>query len=161
VLFGIRSRWPGGRGERQRVPVALLYRFIQEYGLELWNEAEASPINTADVEAVREIVTDSLARNFFGARFQLATDAEQRYLAAMASLGDPPYRSPDAARAYGAKDQRGVSIHRDALIRKGLIWAPRRGQLDFTVPLFAEYLRDDHPIASFEDRPASAQTPAG
>jgi hypothetical protein len=28
--------------------------FIQEYGLELWNYAESSPITTADVEAVRE-----------------------------------------------------------------------------------------------------------
>lgn len=37
---------------------------IQEYGHELWTEAEASPINTVDVDAVREIVTDSLARNF-------------------------------------------------------------------------------------------------
>ena len=63
--------------------------FIQEYGLELWNHAETSPITSADVDAVREIVTDSLARNFFGTRFQLATDAEQRYLAAMASLAEP------------------------------------------------------------------------
>ena len=96
-------------------------------------------------------MTDSLARNFFGIRFALATDAEQRYLAAIASLGDPPYRSADAARVYGAKDQRGVSIHRDGLIQKGLIWAPRRGQIDFTVPLFAEYLRDNHALASFEE----------
>jgi AAA ATPase domain len=125
--------------------------FLQEYGLELWNEAEAPPITARDVKAVQETVTDSLARNFFGTRFQLATDAEQRYLAAMASLGDPPYRSADAAQAYGARDQRGVSIHRDALIQKGLIWAPRRGQLDFTVPLFAEYLRDNHTLASFEE----------
>jgi hypothetical protein len=125
--------------------------FIQEYGRELWNHAETSPITSADVEAVREIVTDSLARNFFGTRFQLATDAEQRYLAAMASLDSPPYRSADVAHAYGAKDQRGVSIHRDGLIQKGLIWAPRRGQLDFTVPLFAEFLRENHPLASFED----------
>jgi hypothetical protein len=124
--------------------------FVQEYGLELWNHAEASPIMMSDVEAVREIVTDSLARNFFGIRFQLATDAEQRYLAAMASLGDPPYGSTDVAHAYGAKDQRGVSIHREGLIHKGLIWAPRRGQLDFTVPLFAEYLRDNHPLESFD-----------
>ena len=35
--------------------------------------------------------------------------------------------------------------------KKGLIWSPRRGQLDFTVPLFAEYLRDNHPITSFEE----------
>jgi hypothetical protein len=125
--------------------------FIQEYGLELWNHAERSPIATADVEAVREIVTDSLARNFFGTRFQLATDAEQRYLSAMASVENPPYRSAEVAQAYGAKNQRGVSIHRDALISKGLIWAPRRGQLDFTVPLFAEYLRENHPIATFDE----------
>ncbi len=125
--------------------------FVQEYGRELWNEAETAPITRADVEAVREIVTDSLARNFFGTRFQLATDAEQRYLAAMASLGDPPYRSAEVAYAYGAKDQRGVSIHREGLIQKGLVWAPRRGQLDFTVPLFGEYLRDNHPLASFDD----------
>jgi hypothetical protein len=125
--------------------------FIQEYGLELWNHAESSPITSADVEEVREIVADSLAHNFFGTRFQLATDAEQRYLAAMASLRSRPYRSAEIARVYGAKDQRGVSIHRDALIQKGLIWTPRRGQLDFTVPLFAEYLRENHPIDSFED----------
>ena len=125
--------------------------FIQEYGLELWNYAEASPITETDVEAVREIVTDSLARSFFGTRFQLATEAEQRYLAAMASIEGRPYRSSEIAHAYGAKDQRGVSIHRDGLIQKGLIWAPRRGQLDFTVPLFGEYLLDNHPLAGFDD----------
>jgi AAA ATPase domain len=124
--------------------------FIQEYCLELWNHAEASPIAMSDVQEVREIVTDSLARNFFATRFQMASDAEQRYLAAMASLARPPYRSADVAREYGAKDQRGVSVHRDALIQKGLIWSPRRGQLDFTVPLFAEYLRENHPLANFD-----------
>ena len=69
----------------------------------------------------------------------------------MASLGDPPYRSSEVATTSGAKDQRGVSVRRDSLIQKGLIWSPRRGQLDFTVPLFAEFLRDNHPLASFEN----------
>jgi hypothetical protein len=125
--------------------------FLQEYGLELWNYADASPITMRDVEAVREIVSDSLARNFFGTRFQLASESEQRYLAAMASIESAPYRSAEIALRYGAKDQRGVSIHRDALIQKGLIWAPRRGFVDFTVPLFAEYVRENHPLATFED----------
>jgi hypothetical protein len=125
--------------------------FIQEYGQELWNHAEDSPITSADVDAVHEIVSDSLARNFFGIRFQLATDAEQRYLAAMAVAGEAPYRSADIARASGAKDQRGVSVHRNSLINKGLIYSPRRGQLDYTVPLFAEYLRENHPLESFEE----------
>jgi hypothetical protein len=51
----------------------------------------------------------------------------------------------EVATGYGARDQRGVSVHRDSLIQKGLIWSPRRGQLDFTVPLFAEFLRENHP----------------
>jgi len=125
--------------------------FIQEYGLELWNHAEQPPIDLTDIETVREIVQDSLARSFFGTRFQMATDAEQRYLAAMAAAGDPPYRVGAVAGRYGARDQRGVSVHRDSLIQKGLVWSPRRGQVDFTVPLFAEYLRENHPIASFEN----------
>lgn len=124
--------------------------FIQEYGLELWNHADESPIDGDDLETVRELVRDTLARSFFGTRFQMATDAEQRYLAAMAAAGEPPYRVGDVASAYGARDQRGVSVHRDGLIQKGLVWSPRRGQVDFTVPLFAEYLRDNHPLESFE-----------
>jgi AAA ATPase domain len=124
--------------------------FLQEYGLELWNHAERSPITRAELETVREIVTDSLERSFFGPRFELATDAEQRYLAAMASLGRPPYRSSEVATRFGARDQRGVSVHRDSLIHKGLVWSPRRGQVDFTVPLFGEFVRDNYPLASFE-----------
>ena len=124
--------------------------FLQEYGLELWNQAERSPIALADVKAVRATVDDSLAATFFGPRLELATDAEQRYLAAMAALPAQPCRSAEVARRYGASDQRGVSMHRDALIRKGLVWVPRRGYVDFTVPLFAEFLREHHPLAAFE-----------
>jgi hypothetical protein len=56
-----------------------------------------TPITSADVEVVREIVTDSLARNFFGTRFQMATNAEQRYLAAVAHAGEAPYRNAEIA----------------------------------------------------------------
>jgi hypothetical protein len=114
--------------------------FIQEYGRELWNFAESSPISTHDLREARPIVQDALARNFFGTRFEMASDAEQRYLAAMASLGTGPYPVSAVARAFGASDQRRVSVHRNSLIEKGLIWSPRRGQVDFTVPLFADYL---------------------
>ncbi|MGH8995306.1 MAG: hypothetical protein ACRDYB_04635, partial [Acidimicrobiales bacterium] len=121
------------------------------YGRELWNAAESSPITTADVDEVRDLVQEQLARTFYGTRFEMASDAEQRYLAAMASLGAPPYSTAEVARAWGAENQRQTSPHRDSLIQKGLIWSPRRGQVDFTVPLFAEFLLDHHPIAGFDD----------
>ena len=124
--------------------------FLQEYGRALWNAAEASPITAADVDEVRDLVQEQLVRTFYGTRLELATDAEQRYLAAMASLGDPPYATAEVARAWGAENQRQTSPHRDSLIQKGLIWAPRRGQVDFTVPRFAEFLLAHHPIGGFE-----------
>jgi hypothetical protein len=68
---------------------------------------------------VREIVTDSRERSFFGTRLRLASDAEQRYLAAMAALGESPYRTSEVATSYGAKDARGVSVFRESLIHKG------------------------------------------
>jgi hypothetical protein len=125
--------------------------FLQEYGRELWNAVEASPVTTADVEEVRDLVQEQLAHSFYGTRLDLATDAEQRYLAAMASLGAAPYSTAEVARAWGAADQRQTSPGRDGLIQKGLIWAPRRGQVDFTVPRFAEFLLEHHPIGGFED----------
>ena len=121
--------------------------FIQEYGRELWNYAEATPITLTDLDGAREIVQDSLARNFFGTRFEMATDTEQRYLSAMASLGEGPYPVGEVAQAFGVNDQRRVSMHREGLIQKGLIWSPRRGRVDFTVPLFAEFLRENHSLA--------------
>jgi hypothetical protein len=47
--------------------------------------------------------------------------------------------------------RRGVSVHRESLIEKGLIWSPRRGRLDFTVPRFGNYLRENHPLHTFDD----------
>jgi hypothetical protein len=125
--------------------------FLQEYGRELWNVAETSPITMSDVDEVRDLVREQLARTFYGTRFELASEAEQRYMAAMASLGTAPYATAEVARTWGASNQRQTSPHRDSLIQKGLIWSPRRGQVDFTVPLFAEFLLEHHPISGFDE----------
>lgn len=115
--------------------------FIQEYGRVLWDEVEQPPVTLADVGDVAELVRDSLDRDFFGPQLQLATDAEQRYLVALAGLGPGPYRTSDAAAAAGYPNIGGASFIRDGLIDKELLWSPRRGLIDFTVPRFAEHLR--------------------
>ena len=42
--------------------------FLQEYGRELWNAVERSPITMADVDEVGDLVADQLARTFYGPR---------------------------------------------------------------------------------------------
>ncbi len=61
-------------------------------------------------------------------------------MAAIASLGDGPQRTSDIAVALG-KALRDVSPARDRLIKASLLYAPRRGEVDFTVPLCADYIR--------------------
>jgi AAA ATPase domain len=118
--------------------------YLQEYGRVVWDEVEGSPIRLTDIERVHDIVQDSLDSSFFGPQFDLATDAEQRYLLAIAALGDGPYSSAEAAAAAGYASVSGASFVREGLIAKELIWSPRRGVIDFTVPRFAQHLRATH-----------------
>ena len=54
--------------------------FIQEYGRALWNEVDESPITEAAVLELDDVVQDNLDSKFFAPQFDLASDAEQRYL---------------------------------------------------------------------------------
>jgi hypothetical protein len=62
-----------------------------------------------------------------------------------------PSAQPTCPSARGAKDRGSKSVLRESLLRKDLVYSPRRGLVDFTVPLFAAYLRQQHPLASFTD----------
>jgi hypothetical protein len=125
--------------------------FLQEYGRVLWNEVDSSPIRARDVKSAQALISDALSRRFFRDRFETATDAEQRYLSAMAELGDDPVRTASVAACAGYKGAGSTSLLRENLMRKDLIFSPRRGVVAFTVPLFAAYTREQHPLASFDE----------
>ncbi len=125
--------------------------FLQEYGRVLWNEVESSPIRARDVRGAQALISEALSRRFFRDRFETASDAEQRYLSAMAALGDGPARTAAVAKGAGYKDLGSTSLLRENLMRKDLIYSPKRGLVAFTVPLFADYVREHHPLASFDE----------
>lgn len=122
--------------------------YIQEYGKHSWDVAEAPDIITgADVEEAIPIAMHALDTGFFRVRMTRATGAEHRYLKAMASLGSGPYRTRDAAAAMG-KDTTGAGPYRDGLIKQGLCYSPRYGWIDFTVPMFDQFIRRTNPDLS-------------
>jgi AAA ATPase domain len=122
--------------------------FIQEHGRVLWKEVDSSPITASAVQSAQALVAEALDRRFFRDRFETASDAEQRYLAAMADLGDGPVRTADVADRAGYKERASTSVLRESLLKKDLVYSPRRGLVDFTVPLFADYLRRHYPLSS-------------
>lgn len=119
--------------------------FVQAYGKETWNMAPVSPITLADVQAAEPVVEAKLDDEFFHVRFEKATPAERRYMAAMADLGDGPYRTGDVAKRLASRVS-STSVHRDGLIKKGLIFSPDHGEVDFTVPHFSPFMRRRYPL---------------
>ena len=113
--------------------------------------APSSPIKIADVAAAEPVVMGKLDDEFFHVRFEKATPAERRYMAAMADIGMarvvPGMSSNDSGVAPG------TSVHRDSLIKKGLIFSPDFGLVDFTVPHFAPFMSRRYP---FEPRVSAA-----
>lgn len=115
--------------------------FLQEFGKQAWNLAEGDSITISNVEAASRLAVDDLDQGFFRARIDKTTDAERDYLRAMAALGGPgPYRSGDVSRHLGKKTTQ-TGPTRDSLIKRGLCYAPRHGDLAFTVPMFDEFIR--------------------
>lgn len=114
--------------------------FLQQWGSQAWLTAEANPITLADVTAATPAAIAALDQNFFRVRFDRLTPAERIYLRVMAELGDGPSRSGDVAAALGRTTNAAGPV-RDSLIRKGMLYSPELGTLDFTVPLFGDFMR--------------------
>ena len=114
--------------------------FLQEWGYEVWNVAETSPITRENVETAAPIVRQKLDDSHFHVRMDRITPAEKSYLHAMAKLGPGPHRSGDIAARLGVKVE-SVAPRRSALIQKGMIYSPAHGDTAFTVPMFDEFLR--------------------
>jgi AAA ATPase domain len=116
--------------------------FLQQYGKYAWDIASDGRITKADAQAGGRIAQDRLDDGFFKVRYEgRATKAERAFLHAMAGCQGPAYGIADVTSALGKSDQRSISVRRNALIRKGLIYAPEHGMVDYTVPHFAAYLR--------------------
>lgn len=114
--------------------------FIQEWGYQSWNHAEAAPISLATVKQATRFVMQRLDENFFRVRFDRLTPREKEYLRAMAHLGSGPQRSGDIAEVLGVK-MNSLGPTRGNLINKGMIYSPAYGDMAFTVPLFDEFMR--------------------
>lgn len=87
-------------------------------------------------QAVREDL-DAMSR----ARWQKCTPSEQKVVRAMAALGDAPVRRAAIAAELGVTTQ-DLSVARAKLLDKGIIETAGHGVLMFTIPGFAQYVRD-------------------
>lgn len=129
---------PSALGEIFRLTKGYPY-FVQEWGYQSWNSAGKSPITMNDVQTATQTVIPRLDQSFFRVRFDRLTPSEKKFLRAMADLGHGAHRTSDIADRLGVNVKR-IGPTRASLIKKGMIYSPAYGDMDFTVPLFDEFM---------------------
>lgn len=113
--------------------------FLQVYGKTSWDYAKSVPIDAGDARVGIEAGRTELDVGFYGSRWERATPSQQAYLRAVAKGGDGPSLSSEVAKRLRRRPS-DVSVARDQLIKKGLLYAPDRGTIAFTVPGMSEFI---------------------
>lgn len=86
-------------------------------------------------------VAQARLRTLFQGRWDAATAGEQAFLTAMAAAGVSPVPRATVAAALGVPTS-SISQTRASLINKGIIARASHGTLEFTLPGFAEHVRE-------------------
>ncbi len=113
--------------------------FLQEWGYVAWNLATTSPISLQVVRDAKSTVIPRLDENFFRVRYDRLTPSEKNFLRAIAELGPGAHRTGDIADILKVKVT-SLGPVRAKLINKGMIYSPAHGDMDFTVPLFDDFM---------------------
>jgi AAA ATPase domain len=114
--------------------------FLQEWASVAWNNAEGPKITFDDVDRSYAETLALLDKGFFKVRMDRLTKSEVQFVSEMANLGDGPYPMSDIAAAM-KRTQSSLGPVRASTIAKGMVYKTDHGYLDFTVPLFAEFMR--------------------
>ncbi len=114
---------------------------LQTAGKYVWDYAASSPVGRADAEAGLVAARREIDAGLYRARWQRATPAQRQVMRAIADLtNEEPVTTAAVAQGVGRPRQE-LSVPRDQLIKKGLVYAPERGLIAFTVPGMADYVR--------------------
>lgn len=114
--------------------------FLQEWSSTAWDNAEGPEVTKQDVDNAYAETLASLDDGFFRVRLDRLTPKETEFVTVMATLGDGPYAMNDIARVLDKKLS-SLGPVRANTISKGMIYSTEHGFLDFSVPLFADFMR--------------------
>lgn len=115
--------------------------FLQAVGKHVWDAARTSPITVDDVTVGGEFARREVDEGLYRSRWERATAAQKALLRALgAAGGEQPVAVSELASAMGKRRVSDLSVARNELINKGLVYAPERGLLAFTVPGMHQFI---------------------
>ncbi|MDP7707107.1 hypothetical protein [Mycobacterium sp. TY815] len=125
-----------GHGRRQGLPT-----FSTSYRKQLWDNAIGSPITADDVRVGLNDASREVDDGLYRSRWERATPAQRELLCALAELAGNGSTTVSSLTTHMRKSRASaLSVARNELIKKGLVYAPERGMLAFTVPGMHEFV---------------------
>lgn len=113
--------------------------FLQTWAYALWNHARTPHITFEDVQSVKPRILNSLDKSFFRVRYDRLTPREKIFMHAMATCNSNECTLSEVAKCMNTQSP-GISRLRENLLKKGMLFSPRHGIIQYSVPLFREYL---------------------
>lgn len=117
--------------------------FIQLWGSELWDAAQAAGLDVISMdllEAIRPLIYERMDDDFYEPRLSVLTPAEQELLLDSAGCPYPPLRTTDLNQA-SRKSYGNVNVLLGRLVEAGALYRIRKGTYEYTAPKFREFLR--------------------
>lgn len=114
--------------------------FIQQFCQIIYNNTDSNTIEENDVENSINDFFDVLDKGFFKVRYERCSEMDKKFIFAMVDCGELPCTISNVARNMN-KTVKSISPTRAQLINKGLIYAVRHSELDFTVPEFDGFIK--------------------
>lgn len=116
--------------------------FVQLWGAELWDAAQAARVEQFDVKLLDAVEGDIYRRldlDFYDGRVEALTPAEQDLLIATAGCTYPPLRTVDV-RARSRKSEGNINVLMGRLADQGVVYRVQKGIYEYTAPRFHDYL---------------------
>ncbi len=115
--------------------------FVQILGKHAWNVASGRQITGFDLGNAAHDARADIDAGLYASRWERATRVEQNFMVAMAEQSaDGRARMAEVMVTLGKARLSQLSPIRSQLISKGLVYAPDRGEVAFTVPGMAQFV---------------------
>jgi hypothetical protein len=138
--------WSDGALERVLGVTQCYPYFLQEFAKAAWDVSDGPDrISLDDVERSLPVAVAELDDGFFRVRTGQTSASERLYLRAMAELGPGPVRTAEVAALLGKKTN-ALAPTRDHLVKRAVCYSPRWGEIDFTVPMFGDFMKRQLPL---------------
>lgn len=114
---------------------------VQSCGRFVWDYATSSPIRSDDALVGIVRAREEMDQGIYLSRWNRATPGQRTLLRAMAEHGEGAVVVMSEIAASLERKRSDLGVPRDQLIKKGLVYAPERGLIAFTVPGMVDFVK--------------------